>query len=500
MNRIHRYMVGALLAPLLLAPHMVAAEDGDYEAGQIVVSLQPGHTIDEVNMTWGTTTLDAYPEGNLYLLDATNLGDVEALGESMESDPAILEAEANYFQETPESIRHMVIVVVGGGYVEYEDQEIGQRIGLEPAHQMSRGAGITVAVLDTGIDPDHEAFQGRISPDGYDFVDGDPTPWDTANGIDDDQDLLIDEGHGHGTMVSGILALVAPEATILPVRILNDEGTGDAYTIAKGIRYALLHGADVLNLSWGIPRRISLIGHQLEYARELGAVIVAGAGNENLEQAYFPALLDESEMVTAVDSLDVKASFADWHAKVLVSAPGTGVRSAFPGGQWAVGQGCSFATPFVAGEAALIRSLAPGAPPQVVRNRMRTATVPIDQVEGNEPYQEMLGSGRIFIPDALADLASVQDGDVPARDRILVAPNPTRGYTRILMPNGVIPSDVAIFDVQGRLVRRLRPSGSAPLLWDGMTQSSRNAAPGVYVVRASGQDGTEQVTRLNLLP
>jgi subtilisin family serine protease len=467
-----------------------------YEDSQVVVSLEVGHVIEEVNAVWGTTTLDAFPEGNLYLLDATGLGDVELLAAQMANDPAVMEAEANYFHDTPETIRQMVIVIVGGEYVDYEDQTIGARIGLDAAHQMSRGAGVTVAILDTGVDPAHAAIQGRLSPAGYDFVDMDASPWEVANGIDEDQDGIADEGYGHGTMVAGIVALVAPEATLLPVRVLGDEGTGDAYQIAKGIRYAMNQGADVLNLSFGIPRGVSMIRHQLTAARDLGVIIIAGAGNDNLEQRYYPAGEDEAEMITAVDSLDVKAAFADWHSKVSVSAPGTGVRSSYPGGLWAMGAGCSFATPFVSGEAALIRSLLPLETPDEVRMRIQAAVVPIDQLPGNEPYQGKLGSGRLYLPAALEGAASV-DESIARRERLRAVPNPSSGDVRIVAPEEFGEFESRVFDSAGRLVRVLDRSDRPT--WDGRDHFSRRVPPGTYFVQIRAKD-TDLRSRVSILP
>ena len=493
MNR-HRTSWAAFAA-IVVAFLAGPASATEYEADRIVVSLNPGATIEQINASWGTTTLDAFPEGNLYLLDAAGLGDVEALATSMGADPAVQEAEANYLGETPETIRQMVVVIVGGGYSEYADQSIGPRIGHAPAHLLPRGAGITVAVLDTGIDAAHIAFAGRLSPAAYDFVDHDADPSETQNGLDEDQDSIADEGYGHGTMVAGVVALVAPEATILPVRVLNDEGNGDAYGIAKGIRYAVNQGADVINLSFGVMRHLSTIGHQVAWARAQGVVVVAGAGNEGLEQAYYPAGDSDAEMVTAVDSLDIKASFSDWDQKVLVSAPGTGVRSAFPGGVWANGNGCSFATPFVAGEAALIRSLSPADPPDSVRDRIARGVVPIDLLPGNEAYQEKLGSGRISLPLALgASMASVDP--ISFDLRIKAAPNPSRGEVLLWASESLREHDVRVFDAKGRLVCRLDPA-DAPV-WDGRRADGRPAGPGVYFLRA--QHGRQQlVTRVSLL-
>jgi subtilisin family serine protease len=204
-------------------------------------------------------------------------------------------------------------------------------------------------------------------------------------------------------MVAGIVALVAPDARILPVRVLDDEGRGDAFTIDKGVHHALSRGADVLNMSFGGPQGITSLHYQIQDAWQAGVPVVAGAGNEGRSSPkYFPASDSRAYMVTALDSLDVKADFADYSSDVLVSAPGTGVRSAYPGGEWGAGSGCSFATPFVTGEVALVRSLEPGLGPDEIEARVAAAVQPIDQNPGNAPYRGKLGTGRIYLPLAVA--------------------------------------------------------------------------------------------------
>lgn len=456
-----------------------------YSEGEIVLSLNPGYTIEEVNATWGTTTLDAFPEGGLYLVYAEGVEDLELFAEQMAlEDPAVDEAEANYYEDTPEGIRQMVIVAVGGDYVDYEDQEIGQRIGLDEAHALATGVGVTVGVLDTGVDPDHVAFAGRLAPDGYDFVDDDSTPWEEADGLDDDGDGQTDEGFGHGSMVAGIVALVAPGATILPVRVLDDEGRADAYTIAKAVRYAVNHGADVLNMSFGVPRTISTIGHQVSFADSVGVPVVAGAGNDSTDNpVYYPGAHSKAMLITALDSMDVKAGFADWNSKVHVSAPGTGVRSAYPGDQWGLGAGCSFATPFVTGEVALILSLAPYASNDVVEDLVEGAVDPIDHLPGNGPFDGKLGSGRIYLPLALEGVTSGagDPGVVATRPAARVFPNPSPGAFHFRLPAGSEIGRASIYDAAGRLMRTLVSSGR-DVEWDGMDAGGRRAGAGVYYV------------------
>ena len=131
------------MLPLIagLFPANRAAATPIYYPFQIVLGLNPGHDIEEVNEHWNSSVLDSYPEANLYLLYCEGWTDMELLAREMSADPAILYAEANYCQETPEGIRQMVVIIVGDGYVDYVDQGMTERIGVDDAHLRSSGAG-----------------------------------------------------------------------------------------------------------------------------------------------------------------------------------------------------------------------------------------------------------------------------------------------------------------------------------------------------------------------
>ncbi len=478
----------------LAAPGVAFADS--YVSGEIIAILNPGYSIAEVNARWGTTTLDSLADGDLFLIYAEGVEELEDFADDMSEDPAVDLAEPNYHQDTPEGIREMVFVAVGGTWADYEDQALTERIGVDEAHLRSRGDGVLVGVLDSGLDPAHIAFDGRLSPDGFDFVDNDAEPWEEANGLDDDGDLMVDEGFGHGSMVAGIVALVAPDATILPVRVLDDDGRSDCWTIVKAIRYAVLHGADVLNMSFGTPQTISPIGHQIDFASANGVFVVSGAGNEDRElPPYYPANHSQAFMVTALDSLDVKADFADYHDHVVVSAPGTGVRSAYPGDDWGLGSGCSFATPFVTGELALILSLEPELDWEAIEERLQQAVDPIYDIPGNAPYADMLGSGRLYLPLALGEGTLNISSRVSGAIAGSIFPNPSAGAVSLRPPFDVRPGHsltASIHDASGRLVRRLISSGLEQLRWDGRDEAGRALASGVYFAHLT--DGTRKQT------
>ena len=285
-------------------------------------------------------------------------------------------------------------------------------------------------------------------------------------------------------MVASIITLVAPEAYILPIRVLDDEGRGNLFSVVRGVRLARERGVRIINMSFGTPFNISVLQTELERAEAEGIAIAAGAGNDGLEQEYFPAGSSKAFMVTALDSLDRKADFADYSPDVLVSAPGTGVRGAFPGGGWALGDGCSFAAPFLAGEIALIRAIAPTMNLETLEARVEAGVDPIYGIPGNGPYFGLLGSGRINVFKALQGLmTSSVDGVEVAGPDVAVYPNPATSEVSFVLSGARAISSVTIHDVTGRVVRRLDGPNGALASWDGLRTDGAPAGSGVYLYR-----------------
>lgn len=485
-----RYGLAGLAILLGLVVGASADDSLSYIPGQICCFLREGANIDEVNARWDTITLEADPEEAFYLLYAEGIEDLEAFADSLSQDPDVEAAEVNYRLETPEAVRQMVIGAVGGTWDDFQDQSLTERIGLDLARTMSTGAGVIVAVLDTGIDPNHDAFAGRLAAVGFDCIDSDREPWESANGVDDDGDGSIDEGYGHGTMVAGLVTLVAPDAVILPVRVLDDEGRGNSYDITQGMMRALSNGASVINMSFGAPQIIATIKQKLRVANTRGAVTIAGAGNRNRENPpYHPACDSLAFMVTALDSLDVKAEFADYHSLVLVSAPGVGVRSTYPGNDWGIGSGCSFATPLVSGEAALVLSLEPGLSREALGWILQAGVDPIYPIPGNGLFAGKLGSGRIYLPAALQNLMSPSAVDPTTRRTVRAWPNPSNGVLNFVAPEGNGPVGVRIYDAGGRLLGSFEVSPGAPAAWEARTADGRPFPAGSYWLRLNAAAG-----------
>jgi subtilisin family serine protease len=200
---------------------------------------------------------------------------------ALAADNRVLYAEPNFLGETPEG-QQRTSWAAGGSEEEFVAQWAAEKIRLDEAHTMTRGAGVIVAVLDTGVDLTHPQLAGRLLP-GYDFVDMDEDPQEEGT---HDANLAF----GHGTHVAGLVALTAPEAQIMPVRVLDADGIGNIWVLAEALAYAVNpdgdlttdDGADVINLSLSTTRQTNLLGEIVQeiVCRELDDDDDGGSGDD----------------------------------------------------------------------------------------------------------------------------------------------------------------------------------------------------------------------------
>lgn len=484
----------ALALALLVSPiTAVAGNDYSYD-GWVQLELEEGVSIGTIEDRYGITTADSLPP--LYLMSVP-IGSEAQLVFEMNLDADIVVAEYCWGNQTPEGVRQMIVIAVGGTITDYLDQSWMDRVHLADIQAHTKGDGVRVAVIDTGVKADHPALEGAILP-GIDFVDNDDDPSEEANGVDDNDDGTIDGGAGHGTMVAGIVHLVAPNAGILPIRALTDEGTGKTWYVAKAIRYAVDHGADIINLSLGLTNRVHVITHEIERAAAASVLMVSAAGNNNQEYPpFFPASQASVLSVAALDSSDVKAEFSNYHPSVDLSAPGVGILAPYHDGEYAIGAGTSFSTPFVSGQCALIKAANPDLTFGEIQAIAALGVENIYGIPGNESYYGKLGSGRfdglqtwLQIPVPPTTGAGGTRVDVAS---IAAVPNPSTLHSgvRITFAAGQPqPAEVLIVDSSGRLVRRLSARGGE-VAWDGRTDGGATTPAGVYFVRPPVESGRE---------
>ena len=367
-------------------------------SGQVITKVGLTGTIEDVNRRHGTTVIAQIPNSSIYLLavPAGKTEDEEAAEQS--GDLEVSYSEPNFLLTTPETDQggQAFLDPAGPAYVQgsqpsrYYSQAAYVRTSADQAQSISTGRGVMVAVVDTGISPSHPALAGRISPAGFDFVDNDGDPSEPVAG----------PSAGHGTFIAGIISLIAPDATILPLRAMDVTGHGNAFAITNAIRYAVERGAKVINLSLGMVDKSDAIDDAIDYALTNNVVVVVSVGNKNLrEPPQFPASESKVAAIAAVDDSDLKAGFSNFGPYVAVSAPGVDLYSAFPGDTFATWSGTSFAAPVVAAQAALLLSVQPGLSPGAAIQKIRDTSINIDPL--NPSYQGQLGKGRVDIRASL---------------------------------------------------------------------------------------------------
>ncbi|MBC8073689.1 MAG: S8 family serine peptidase, partial [Deltaproteobacteria bacterium] len=439
----------------------IAAELGEpsqWHTGNLVVDLvepDDGEGSSEDELAALVSAIDAvdgvdiepagfYSEGeHLYLVRADELGDAEL--EALLADPMVEGVEPELIYALPEDAIAVADAELGGDDIaptkgprlEVDDpmfklQWHMEQIRAPEAWLDTRGEGVVVAVIDTGV-AWKDAPGVKQVPDlaQTEFVAGESFINGLPEGLDD---------HAHGTHVAGTIAQstnngigvtgIAYKAKIMPLKVLSKDGRGSVPGIANAIRYAADHGAQVINMSLGGPLPSSVLAKAIEYAHKKGVVTVCAAGNEHRSKVGYPAANKHAVAVSATDYGRQLTFYSNWGKDIDVAAPGGDTRADKNGdgspdgvlqntiliGQplkndYLLFQGTSMASPHAAGVAALIMSSGVTNPDEVERVMKETAVHP-DKVEWDQKY----GAGII---DAKAAVTASNESYAPERAGLL---------------------------------------------------------------------------------
>ena len=424
-----------LILLILMMSRLTALAGSDY----IVVEVRSSMRAAAVASAAGATVVDSIPGTPYYLVKIPSAS-------ALRGNPAVISTELN----DAVSLRPaggLGILKMGGAPAPqwYTGQPAMKLIRADKAQAMATGRGIVIADLNSRIDYGHPALRGHLTG-GFDFVAeraarGAILNQSSASFLDQSSAAFLDQSsaafldqssaafldqstaafldqstasfldqssasfldamnpaHGHGTFVAGLIAVVAPDAMIMPLRVFDDAGYADGFVIARAIHYAVQNGADVINMSFGMVSDMKVVKQAVAFAVQRGVTVVASAGNASTDVPQYPAAFNDVIGVAATDLTDRKADFSNYGRAVYVDAPGVSMISAYPGGYYAVASGTSFSAPLVAGEAALLKSAARfrnSSPEKAIAR----GAINIDS--RNPDYARQLGFGRIDMVRAL---------------------------------------------------------------------------------------------------
>ena len=329
-------------------------------AADVIVQLEPGTVVADLAAAFGLTVVDQFGKRPIWRLRVAAGADIDAAVTGLRGHGGVRFAERNVASETPES-RKNDVWAIGADAGIYATQWAPQAIGLPAAHTISTGQGIRVAVLDTGIDLTHPVLAPRLARTAggalvaRDFVDDDADPSEVGS-------YAADLGWGHGTHVAGLVALAAPAATIMPVRVLDAAGRGNTWVLAEALGWAVDpdgdpatdDGAHVINLSLGTLQRTELLKTVAELAdcsfddddddfddpgfdddkarcaARFAAVVASAAGNDgsdsdSLQQYPAAEAVKGALAVGASNEAGRVAAFSNFGSMVKVAAPGEAI-------------------------------------------------------------------------------------------------------------------------------------------------------------------------------
>jgi len=427
-------MIKRILVCVLLVCLVSSSAMAQSNSNPIIVNLGSLGSILNVLNVLGGHLLDHIPGTNIYLL---NLPYIPVLTPLLQLVTNILWMEPDRQITAPHRGKWGIVSVGSKTAADFYKNQPGlllTRANL--AETYSTGRGIVVADLNSQVDYAHPGLAGHLTS-GNDFVaarsgyqatlnQSDASFLDQSSSafldsyqsssafLDQSSSAFLDgsaatflnqsdasfldagnPAHGHGTLCAGIIAAVAPNSMVMPLRVFDDNGNADVFSIVKAIYWGVDHGARVINMSFGLSSSYNSIQAALAYAASHNVQVVASAGNNNTSTPQFPASASGVMGVAATDLNDVKASFSNYGSTIYVDAPGVNVVSAYPGGYYAVVSGTSFSAPIVAAETALVMSVKTSSAKTIVGN----ATV---NINGKNPlYYGKLGRGRVDLLNAV---------------------------------------------------------------------------------------------------
>jgi subtilisin family serine protease len=426
-----------------------------------ILTASPSNMQSVLNNHGLTVTKELFDGTNCVMLVTSPSADVAATETEVESDLLVVGFEPEQRASLPEltgltqptltqsttsildTLPGRTLVSFFGSTVpsNYTTQTATSIIRLGDARTSTKltGSG-TVAIIDTGADLNHPALSGALVT-GYDFTrntlgaselaDLDPAVaaqlqqsttsildaqntlvlnsavailnQSTTSILDQSTTSILDSSlaeFGHGTMTAGIVHLVAPTAKIMPLKAFRADGSSNLSDIISAIYYAADHGANVISMSFSMGQPSPGLQAAVQYALSKNVIMIASSGNDGIKTLVYPASYGGVQGIGSSTSSDLRSAFSNYGSGVVTfAAPGEGVITTYPGGNYAAGWGTSFSTPMVAGAAALVLQARPSSKPGDITNALSKTKQISD-----------MGYGRIDLYQSLMNVVSSSGG------------------------------------------------------------------------------------------
>jgi len=359
---------------------------GEYIPDEILVKFKKNaayeNILDCISSANGTVS-SSIEELNIWVVQVP-FGEVAESIAAISACPEVRYAEPNYTASIADTIPS------DPNWNLQEDALI--HIHAPQGWDLSTGSSaVTIAIVDTGVDLNHADLSAKIVP-GHNSINNASSPQDD---------------NGHGTSVAGIAAAssnngigmagVSWGARIMPVKVLGAGGSGNVGNVAEGITWAADNGAQVINLSLGVPGSSATLQDAVNYAYLKGCVIVAAAGNDRTDPLRYPAQYPHVIAVGAVDNADNRALFSNFGSELDLMAPGISIYSTDFSGGYGWSSGTSMSAPFVSGLAAILRGYPAGSSPDAIEWIMESAAKDL----GAAGRDDLYGYGLIQMDAAL---------------------------------------------------------------------------------------------------
>lgn len=392
MNRIN--LRGVARLGLVLAAGFAASLS--WGQGHVICRLAVGADPAQLAADYGMTLLDTTSPSPFVLYDAPDGMTSEQAEHLIRTDPRVVWAEDDGEADSPENTGagggSTVAAVADRTALYARNNNFLRQIRYASSRNIDRSM-MRVAVLDNGLSPLQPRLWMNVIASANYVGDGN-LPHDLPWNVDSNGNGTSDEMLGHGTMVTGLIDLLAPQAKLIIVRVADSDGMATGWSLIKGLCFAVQNGARLANISLGSLLEIAALSDVLEWAESFNLQVVAPIGNNGIQDSLYPAAYERVLCVSGLLPDDHKAPFSNWDETADVAAPATGILSTWWDGTMGIWSGTSFAAPIITGALANAAPVRSPKTPRQLRTVLRSCTDNINT--SNAAYQNRLG-GRINV-------------------------------------------------------------------------------------------------------